>query len=540
MYTNCAFTLNSYYYMNIKEFTMNIKTTVPCIILSVAFLCWAENISIKGTVEDTAGNPVAGAKLRLTNYSHITTTSIADGSFILAGDTITASIPQTQKVPYSFNLILNKHKIVLVNNEYFPSLTVTMFNSRGRKVFSHPFFNLSAGTHTLTLNNVPFAHGLYFIQIHHKGNVFRNMKVCILSDQKYSCTPTPHASPKLYSSMQILQKTELETSDTCIVSSAGFKHKRILITNYIQDGIECVLTESKPWKAENPLEYTKDMVKIYAKGYDFEMGQPDPDIWGMGTSVRELPMHTVSFTYDFWMDTLEVSQLKYDELMKKSYTNYEQPWWVDGIGLGDNYACYLIFEYDAMLYCNARSKQDGYDTVYSYDSIAGNPGFLCSFIGEHTDMNKNGYRLPTEAEWEYACRAGSATDYSWNKDFNPYPVSADDTTEIGTWSVWSANSSLLDTTTDYGVHPVGTKKPNAYGLYDMHGNVSEYCNDFDEYYPYEFEVTDPVGSPTGTARILRGGNWSSYASHLRCANRYFVTIDYPYYFVGFRTVRTVE
>ncbi len=114
------------------------------------------------------------------------------------------------------------------------------------------------------------------------------------------------------------------------------------------------------------------------------------------------------------------------------------------------------------------------------------------------------FQLPTEAKWEYACRAGSTTRYCFG----------DDESKLGEYAWYAANSA--DKT-----HPVGEKKPNAWGLYDMHGNVWEWCQDWCEHYK-ESPVDDPTGASTGSRRMLRGGSWLYLARQCRSASRLYI------------------
>jgi len=128
------------------------------------------------------------------------------------------------------------------------------------------------------------------------------------------------------------------------------------------------------------------------------------------------------------------------------------------------------------------------------------------------------FRLPTEAEWEYACRAGSTTKYCYG----------DDDVRLGACAWYSSNS-------DETTHPVGEKKPNAWGLYDMLGNVREWCADWFGDYP-SGEVADPTGPASGSGRVARGGAWYSDASAARSAYRIRYAPSARYYYCGFRVV----
>jgi formylglycine-generating enzyme required for sulfatase activity len=139
------------------------------------------------------------------------------------------------------------------------------------------------------------------------------------------------------------------------------------------------------------------------------------------------------------------------------------------------------------------------------------------FIGKINKMEgTDKYRLPTEAQWEYACRAGSTTEYCFADD--------DDLGEYA-WNWYNSGDKT---------HPVGQKKPNAWGLYDMHGNVAEWCQDWYDDYPSD-SVTDPVGPSTGTDRVCRGGGWHDFARYGRAA----YPPDHRYFGLGFRLIRTL-
>jgi len=148
---------------------------------------------------------------------------------------------------------------------------------------------------------------------------------------------------------------------------------------------------------------------------------------------------------------------------------------------------------DAIKFCNALSKKD---VLKAYYEIAGDHVRVPSIRG-------SGYRLPTEAEWEFGCRAGTTIRYSFG----------DDPRELGEYAWHSGNSGEI-------THPVGQMRPNAFGLHDMHGNVFEWCWDsYDGAYDARFPVDDPPGASGASYRVVRGGGWFCYPRDCRSARR---------------------
>ena len=135
------------------------------------------------------------------------------------------------------------------------------------------------------------------------------------------------------------------------------------------------------------------------------------------------------------------------------------------------------------------------------------------------------YRLPTEAEWEYACRAGSRSAFA-NGDIKELDCGQDPNLDQLGWYCGNADNTT---------HPVAKKLPNAWGLYDMHGNVFEWTGDWYGNYPFE-PVTDPAGPVTGRGWVIRGGCWKSFARFCRSANRSRYSPDFHNRYTGFRLV----
>ena len=245
------------------------------------------------------------------------------------------------------------------------------------------------------------------------------------------------------------------------------------------------------------------------------------------------PVHEVTITKPFYMGKYEVTQAEYEV-----YCSYGSSSPSSSYGDGDNYPAYYVSWYDALVYCNKRSIAEGLTPCYSINDST-NPeewGELPTAYDDplrdtwdavKCDWNANGYRLPTEAEWEYAARAGDNTvdslTYSGTSDVN----------KLGDYAWYRDNSNST-------THEVGTKLQNAFGLYDMSGNVYEWCwNWFTSEYDENTEGgNNPTGASSGSRRVSRGGSWRYNSDYCAVSDRYDYRPGIRFNILGFRVVRS--
>lgn len=257
---------------------------------------------------------------------------------------------------------------------------------------------------------------------------------------------------------------------------------------------------------------------VYVPGGTFTMGRTT----GSGDS-DERPTHTVTLN-SFYIGKYEVTQAEYSQYMPS-------PNWTSGYGLGDNYPAYYLFWYAILKYCNLRSMAEGLTPCYTISGST-NPANWgevptsrnAAWDAAICNWNANGYRLPTEAEWEYAARAATNNpDYLYS--------GSDDISAVAWYRINSGRST----------HPVGTKAPNGIGTYDMSGNVWEWCWDwYSESYYSSSPQHNPKGPENGSSRVLRGGGWNGSAAGCRVANRGYHDPYVGGFNYGFRLCRAAN
>jgi sulfatase modifying factor 1 len=222
----------------------------------------------------------------------------------------------------------------------------------------------------------------------------------------------------------------------------------------------------------------------------FLMGSPDTE----KDRQDDEHQHKVTISKAFYMQTTEVTQGQWKEVMGT------EPWKGERyVKEGPNNAATYVSWNDAVAYCEKLSEKE---------SVT--------------------YRLPTEAEWEYACRAETKTTWSFG----------DDDKALGDYAWYDKNAFNVG---ERYAHQVGLKKPNAFGLYDMHGNVFEWCHDYygEDYYK-QSPAKDPTGPTSGSSRVLRGGSWRLSTRRTRSAGRYWIDADDRDSSDGFRLVRELD
>ena len=252
---------------------------------------------------------------------------------------------------------------------------------------------------------------------------------------------------------------------------------------------------------------------VWIEGGTFRMGSPETENW----RIEDETPHEVTVS-GFWMSPYETTQAEYERLMGNNPSSFK----------GENLPVESVSWLDAVRFCNAMSQEAGLTPAYAID-------------GETVTWNRgaDGYRLPTEAEWEYACRAGTTTPFNTIHATGPeeanyyghYPYEIEEN---------YFDDSVLETRPgEYRQTTVEVTSfaPNPWGLYNMHGNVNEWC--WDLYGAYDLtKTTDPTGAETGTRRVYRGGGWNDFGKNLRSAYRAAGELNMASFNLGIRLVRS--
>ncbi len=289
-------------------------------------------------------------------------------------------------------------------------------------------------------------------------------------------TPTPTPTHRLEIPTPILFPTKLLITPTLTPTAT----QRLVIPTPIVlptkfPFIENIITIPIPYLPAD----SKPLEMVLIPGGTYMMGSPENEV---DRDDNEGPLHSVTISKPFYLGKYEITQAQWAAVMGNNPSGFQ----------GNNRPVETITWDD----CQA-------------------------FIQKLNLLGQGTFRLPTEAEWEYACRAGTTTRFYWGDDLKY--------NQIDDYAWYSSNSNVQ-------THEVGTKLPNAWGLFDMSGNVWEWCQDrFGEY--SSDPQTDPTGSTNDDQRLQRGGEWDETARACRSANRYYNYPSFNYDGYGFRLAR---
>jgi formylglycine-generating enzyme required for sulfatase activity len=244
-----------------------------------------------------------------------------------------------------------------------------------------------------------------------------------------------------------------------------------------------------------------ELVRIPAGS--FTMGAPEGEVGYLGGTETQ---HEVTLTRDYWIGVTELTQGQFEDVM--------------GYNPSTNTACgadcpvETVSWYESAAFGNALSDLAGLDRCY--DCTGEGATLRCTLLGNPYECE--GYRLPTEAEWEMAARAGTTAAFSNGGDIPEFHEEDCDGELRLNWGIILDDYAIYCGNDSGSSEPVASKLPNPWGLFDVHGNVGERCGDWFDLYP-DGSVDDPTGPDTGKYRIVRGGDWASPPRYLRSAER---------------------